>query len=152
MQSMRTSVGLVCCFKLNNLWDTELRRSVCIRFTCRRCTLLKFILSLRHGLRFHLEVCMDKQLWKWNIISLITKDNFLSQLTTNLTNSINLIVHNRDEKTCTRAKYGYLHVLESKSKIQQQKLSLLTYLLMYGAEHFLRSCQLCSHSGNSQQF
>jgi hypothetical protein len=29
---------------------------------------------------------------------------------------------------------------------------LLTYLLMYGAEPFLRSCQLCSHSGNSQQF
>jgi hypothetical protein len=29
---------------------------------------------------------------------------------------------------------------------------LLTYLLMYGAETFLRSCQLCSHSGNSQQF
>jgi hypothetical protein len=27
-----------------------------------------------------------------------------------------------------------------------------TYLLMYGAEPFLRSCQLCSHSGNSQQF
>jgi hypothetical protein len=31
-------------------------------------------------------------------------------------------------------------------------LNLLTYLLMYGAEPFLRSCQLCSHSGNSQQF
>jgi hypothetical protein len=28
----------------------------------------------------------------------------------------------------------------------------LTYLLTYGAEFFLRSCQLCSHSGNSQQF
>jgi hypothetical protein len=28
----------------------------------------------------------------------------------------------------------------------------LTYLLMYGAEPFLRSCQLCSHLGNSQQF
>jgi hypothetical protein len=27
-----------------------------------------------------------------------------------------------------------------------------TYLLMYGAETFLRSCQLCSHSENSQQF
>jgi hypothetical protein len=25
-------------------------------------------------------------------------------------------------------------------------------LLTYGAEPFLRSCQLCSHSGNSQQF
>jgi hypothetical protein len=25
------------------------------------------------------------------------------------------------------------------------------YLLTYGAEPFLRSCQLCSHSGNSQQ-
>jgi hypothetical protein len=32
------------------------------------------------------------------------------------------------------------------------KTYLLTYLLMYGAETFLRSCQLCSHSGNSQQF
>jgi hypothetical protein len=29
---------------------------------------------------------------------------------------------------------------------------ILTYLLMYGAETFLRSCQLCNHSGNSQQF
>jgi hypothetical protein len=29
---------------------------------------------------------------------------------------------------------------------------LLTYLLMYGAETFLRSCQLCRHSGNSQRF
>jgi hypothetical protein len=28
----------------------------------------------------------------------------------------------------------------------------ITYLLMYGAQPFLRSCQLCSHSGNSQQF
>jgi hypothetical protein len=28
----------------------------------------------------------------------------------------------------------------------------LTYLLTYGAETFLRSCQLCSHSGNSQQY
>jgi hypothetical protein len=28
----------------------------------------------------------------------------------------------------------------------------ITYLLTYGAESFLRSCQLCSHSGNSQQF
>jgi hypothetical protein len=27
-----------------------------------------------------------------------------------------------------------------------------TYLLTYGAEPFLRSCQLCSHSENSQQF
>jgi hypothetical protein len=26
------------------------------------------------------------------------------------------------------------------------------YLLTYRAEPFLRSCQLCSHSGNSQQF
>jgi hypothetical protein len=28
---------------------------------------------------------------------------------------------------------------------------VLTYLLTYGAEPFLRSCQLCSHSENSQQ-
>jgi hypothetical protein len=27
-----------------------------------------------------------------------------------------------------------------------------TYLFTYGAEPFLRSCQLCSHSQNSQQF
>jgi hypothetical protein len=27
-----------------------------------------------------------------------------------------------------------------------------TYLLTYGAESFLRSCQLCSHSGTSQNF
>jgi hypothetical protein len=27
-----------------------------------------------------------------------------------------------------------------------------TYLLTYGAEPFLRSCQLCSHSGTSQHF
>jgi hypothetical protein len=30
--------------------------------------------------------------------------------------------------------------------------NMYTYLLMYGAEPFLRNCQLCSHSGNSQQF
>jgi hypothetical protein len=29
---------------------------------------------------------------------------------------------------------------------------VLTYLLTYGAEPFLRSCQLCSHSGTSQHF
>jgi hypothetical protein len=29
---------------------------------------------------------------------------------------------------------------------------LIPYLLTYGADPFLRSCQLCSHSGNSQQF
>jgi hypothetical protein len=29
---------------------------------------------------------------------------------------------------------------------------VLTYLLMYGAEPFLRSCQLCSHSEIFQQF
>jgi hypothetical protein len=28
----------------------------------------------------------------------------------------------------------------------------LTYLLTYGAEPYLRSCQLCSHSRNSQNF
>jgi hypothetical protein len=32
-------------------------------------------------------------------------------------------------------------------------LDYITYILVtYGAEPFLRSCQLCSHSGNSQQF
>jgi hypothetical protein len=31
-------------------------------------------------------------------------------------------------------------------------LVALTYLLTYGAEPFLRSCHLCSHSENSQQF
>jgi hypothetical protein len=31
------------------------------------------------------------------------------------------------------------------------KIIFLSYL-MYGAETFLRSCQLCRHSGNSQQF
>jgi hypothetical protein len=29
---------------------------------------------------------------------------------------------------------------------------LLTYLLTHGAERFLRSCQLCSHSRSSQRF
>jgi hypothetical protein len=33
--------------------------------------------------------------------------------------------------------------------IQIKSTYLLTYLLTYGAEPFLRSCQLCSHSGNS---
>jgi hypothetical protein len=37
----------------------------------------------------------------------------------------------------------------SSAKVSHAKL---TYLLMYGAETFLKSCQLCSHSGNSQQF
>jgi hypothetical protein len=32
------------------------------------------------------------------------------------------------------------------------KYITLTYLLIYGAGTFLKSCQLCSHSGNSQQF
>jgi hypothetical protein len=32
------------------------------------------------------------------------------------------------------------------------RLHCITYLLMYGAEPFLRSCQLCSHPGNYQQF
>jgi hypothetical protein len=39
------------------------------------------------------------------------------------------------------------------SRIQKTQVRVkYTYLLMYGAEPFLRSCQLCSHSGNSQQF
>jgi hypothetical protein len=33
-----------------------------------------------------------------------------------------------------------------------KQVHLLTYLLTYGAEPFLRSCQLCSHSEHSQQF
>jgi hypothetical protein len=33
-----------------------------------------------------------------------------------------------------------------------EHITILTYLLTYGAEPFLRSCQLCSHSENSQQF
>jgi hypothetical protein len=32
--------------------------------------------------------------------------------------------------------------------LQYREINILTY----GAEPFLRSCQLCSHSGNSQQF
>jgi hypothetical protein len=35
---------------------------------------------------------------------------------------------------------------------KERNTYLLTYLLTYGDESFLRSCQLCSHSGNSQQF
>jgi hypothetical protein len=31
-------------------------------------------------------------------------------------------------------------------------IAILTYLLTYGAEPFLRSCQLCSHSRTSQHF
>jgi hypothetical protein len=31
-------------------------------------------------------------------------------------------------------------------------LHMLNYLLTYGVEPFLRSCQMCSHSENSQQF
>jgi hypothetical protein len=43
------------------------------------------------------------------------------------------------------------------NQTQQSKsgIILLTYLLIYvsyGAEHFLRSCQLCSHSGTSHHF
>jgi hypothetical protein len=38
-----------------------------------------------------------------------------------------------------------------KTKEERESEELLT-LLMYGAETFLRSCQLCSHSGNSQRF
>jgi hypothetical protein len=34
----------------------------------------------------------------------------------------------------------------------QDNINVLTYWLMYGAEPFLRSCQSCSHSENSQQF
>jgi hypothetical protein len=37
--------------------------------------------------------------------------------------------------------------LFSIKKIQALFLALITYLLTYGAEPFLRSCQLCSHSG-----
>jgi hypothetical protein len=44
------------------------------------------------------------------------------------------------------------HVLLLMKKQNVPVSLLLTYLLMYGAEPFLRSCQLCSHSGNSQQF
>jgi hypothetical protein len=45
---------------------------------------------------------------------------------------------------------------EASSFVVQYKLFVLlsfpiTYLLTYGAEPFLRSCQLCSHSENSQQ-
>jgi hypothetical protein len=52
----------------------------------------------------------------------MTKDNFVSQLTTKLTNNIYLIVNNRDEKTGTRAKYDYLNILASESKQQQNEV------------------------------
>jgi hypothetical protein len=49
------------------------------------------------------------------------------------------------------------HFLEQKKvlmvEIMQQGTTMMNvYLLMYGAEPFLRSCQLCSQSENSQQF
>jgi hypothetical protein len=61
---------------------------------------------------------------------------------------------------------SYLNVLiitpwKKHKKITHYKLGFCTKcfkargtcdLLTYGAEHYLRSCQLCSHSGNSQQF
>jgi hypothetical protein len=37
-------------------------------------------------------------------------------------------------------------------KLEDELCYLESDLLMYGAELFLRNCQLCSHSGNSQQF
>jgi hypothetical protein len=49
---------------------------------------------------------------------------------------------------------------EARQKLNNQELrdlysspiNNITYLLTYGAETFLRSCQLCSHSEISQQF
>jgi hypothetical protein len=35
---------------------------------------------------------------------------------------------------------------------EEEEMLKMTYLLTYGAEPFLRSCQLCSHSGTSQYF
>jgi hypothetical protein len=47
----------------------------------------------------------------------------------------------------------WLHLQRGKRHVVYAvRAYLLTYLLMYGAEPFLRSCQLCSHSGNSLQF
>jgi hypothetical protein len=46
-----------------------------------------------------------------------------------------------------------LHVTMSKDNTTyRNRTYLLTYLLTNGAEPFLRSCQLCSHSRSSQHF
>jgi hypothetical protein len=45
----------------------------------------------------------------------------------------------------------FFNIALPKRKLISKELTFL-YLLTYGAEPFLRSCQLCSHSGNSQQF
>jgi hypothetical protein len=52
---------------------------------------------------------------------------------------------------CLKAmgKLGCLHALSQAG--DQAQWCEVTYLLMYGAEPFLRSCQMCSHSGNSQE-
>jgi hypothetical protein len=46
--------------------------------------------------------------------------------------------------TCTTENYSSVSMYRSKKKI--------IFLLTYGAEPFLRSCQLCSQSGTSQHF
>jgi hypothetical protein len=53
---------------------------------------------------------------------------------------------------CAALCFTWRRSLASRLHSVQQSDDLLTYVLMYGAEPFLRSCQLCSHSGNSQQF
>jgi hypothetical protein len=45
------------------------------------------------------------------------------------------------------------HLAEGQFLLEEQTLNNNNNNnLAYGAEPFLRSCQLCSHSGNSQQF
>jgi hypothetical protein len=53
------------------------------------------------------------------------------------------------ENQLTQMGHKVRNVINERHRVTKQPL---TYLLMYGAEPFLRSCQLCSHSGNSQQF
>jgi hypothetical protein len=45
-----------------------------------------------------------------------------------------------------------MNLLTDRHKYRQHGDVILTYLFTYGAEPFLRSCQLCSYSRTSQHF
>jgi hypothetical protein len=59
-----------------------------------------------------------------------------------------LILHLDSLKKFCTLPVGALHY---PTNISPPRAFFLSYLLTYGAVPFLRSCQLCSHSGNSQQ-
>jgi hypothetical protein len=108
----------------------------------------------------HLQAC----LWPSSMPNLIKSSNQTLNTVFSKTTCCNLRFYTiRMGEAITRCEFLRSYITARNGRALRNKNLLLLpckssrsrywkYLLTYGAEPFLRSCQLCSHSENSQQF